>query len=410
MFSLPAAIPSLIPFIGNYAFLNLISFSGVILALIIHSNGNFAIAKRVAIYSIFIAGGFITALSGGDFLYHIGVITGLVFSWVVFNNKNERPELLLFILFTIYVYVIGEYNLFNAPDFSQDPDIQIIRTSNLIGYTVILLIFVNFMRSLNKNYEKQLKQTIKEKEALVQTVLDNSKELKHERTVLEKVVLERTEELQEQKNFLEEQNKEKEILLKEIHHRVKNNLQIIVSLLNLQASNFKDKQVLKAIEETQNRIISMSLVHQRMYQTSNFINIEIHDYINLLMDNNKALYALKDNNEFVFNNNTYSDLRVDVEKAIPLGLIINEMITNSIKYATSDSTGSTTIDISIEELENEYYSITYRDNGPGLSDEFTLDSSNTLGIQLISALIEQLDGELSYHNDNGAVFQFTFKN
>ena len=153
----------------------------------------------------------------------------------------------------------------------------------------------------------------------------------------------------------------------------------------------------------------MSLVHQRMYQTSNFVTIKINDYFNLLIDNNRELYALNDK-ELVFKNTTPIDLGIHVEIAIPLGLIITEMITNSIKYAISDSSEPNTISIFIEDLESDFKSITYRDNGQGLPEDFSLENSNTLGTQLISALVEQLDGELSYHNDNGAVFQFTFKN
>ena len=243
---------------------------------------------------------------------------------------------------------------------------------------------------------------------LFQKVLNNSNKLKEERAHLEELVLERTEELNRQKEILKEQNKEKEILLKEIHHRVKNNLQIIVSLLNLQASNFKDQKVIKAIEETQNRIISMSLVHQRMYQTSNFITVGMHAYVNLLMDNNRVVFALRDE-ELIFNNNMPTNLGIHIDKAIPLGLIITEMITNSIKYAVSDSPEPKIINISIEELGNDFKSITYWDNGPGFPDDFDLDNSRTLGVQLIVALVEQLDGELSFSNNNGAVFQFSFK-
>ena len=121
------------------------------------------------------------------------------------------------------------------------------------------------------------------------------------------------------------------------------------------------------------------------------------------------MYALSDK-ELVFHNNTPIDLGINVEKAIPIGLIITEMTTNSIKYAEHESSEPKTISIFIEDLESNFKSITFRDNGPGLPEDFTLENSNTLGTQLISALVEQLDGELSYHNDSGAVFQFTFKN
>ena len=140
-----------------------------------------------------------------------------------------------------------------------------------------------------------------------------------------------------------------------------------------------------------------------------FESIQIHDYINLLIDNNRKVYDLNES-ELLFKNNSPLSLVVNVDKAIPLGLIITEMITNSVKYATPDSSNIKTISVSIEELDNDYLSIEYKDNGPGLPADFNINSTSTLGIQLISALTEQLDGKLTYQNDNGALFQFTFRN
>ena len=166
-FSLLSNIPSSIPFIGNYAFLNLISLVAVVIALFVHSKGKFAVAKRVFVYSIFVSGGLLTALSGGDFLYHIGAITVLIFSWVIFNPKEELPELILFTLITFSLYIIGEYNLFNAPDFTNHPQTQVARLANLIAYTILIVLFVNFILSLNKIYEKRLINIIEEKDLLV---------------------------------------------------------------------------------------------------------------------------------------------------------------------------------------------------------------------------------------------------
>ena len=225
--------------------------------------------------------------------------------------------------------------------------------------------------------------------------------------MLEETILERTSELRLQKEVLVEKNAEKEVLLKEVHHRVKNNLQIIVSLLNLQSTKFDDEAVLRAIEETQNRIIAMSLVHQRMYQTSNFVSVQMHDYINLLVENSKDLH-FHDSEKVLYKNEVSPEIMVEVEKAIPLGLVINEMINNSLKHAFNSKEKSLELLIKIDISDNGKICFKYRDNGPGIPDSFDIETTDKLGIQLIHALVEQIDGDLNYRNDNGVVFEFEF--
>lgn len=400
-------IGSSIAFIGNYAFLNLIGATGIIVAFIIHYKGNFAVAKRVAIYPILILGIILTGLCGPDFLYHTGVITVVAFAWIVFDPKKELPELLIFVAVTFYVYIIAEFNFFDAPDFSNHPDTASSRIANLIMYTGLTLIFINFTRKLNNSYEERLSKTIIEREQLLEEVLLKTKQLEKERNTLEEVISERTAELIQQKEILEEKNSEQEILLKEIHHRVKNNLQIIVSLLNMQASKFDDPTVLRAIDETQNRIITMSLVHQRMYKTADFVAVEMKDYIDQLIENNLELFVPLQNN-FKYENNTTSDLKIDIETAIPLGLVINEMISNSFKHAFNDSSESHAIIVALENPDNHEFKLKYKDNGLGFPEGMNIEESPSLGLQLICSLVDQINGELKYYNEDGAAFEVTF--
>lgn len=397
------------PFIGKYALLNLVNNAALIVALAFHIKGYFNVAKRIVVYTLFCIGLVLTSISGGDFLYHTGIITVLTFAWIMFSAKEEFAELILFFFLATTGYLIGELNPFSAPDFSNHPDTQAARIINLIGYTGVSLIFISFIRRLNLQYEQKLSETLIEKENLIQQVLTKTKSLELESSILEERILKRTKELRKQKEKLESQNTEKEVLLKEIHHRVKNNLQIIVSLLNLQASRFDDKQVLDAINETQNRIISMSLVHQRMYQTADFVAVEFKAYTDLLNENICSLFTDR-KHRVSFVNEISNDLSLNIETAIPLGLVINELITNSFKHAFPESVINNKIIIALSKLSDDSYKLIYRDNGIGLKEDFQLETSDTLGMQLIIALIEQINGEVKFYNNNGAVVEITFLN
>ena len=235
-----------------------------------------------------------------------------------------------------------------------------------------------------------------------------TKELEREQLELENIIQSRTTELLQQKTELIVQNGEKEVLLKEIHHRVKNNLQIIVSLLNLQAANFEDEKFLHSIQETQNRIIAMSLVHQRMYQTSDFVAIEFRDYISSLFENNKLFYNAKEY-DVDFQNNTSPLLKIDIETSIPLGLIINELITNSFKHAFIQADQKHKLIIEITENSDNTYSFLYQDSGPGISED-VLTTSKTMGLQLVEALVEQINGTLDIDSQDGLNVRFNFSN
>jgi len=202
--------------------------------------------------------------------------------------------------------------------------------------------------------------------------------------------------IREQSQLIEQ---EKEVLLKEVHHRVKNNLQIIVSLINLQLSKQDDPKVESALFDTQNRILSMSLVHQRMQQTTGFSNILLSDYISQLIGSVASNYK---HNRKIFQLQIPDDLTINIENAVPLGLIINEVVTNFYKHCLS-ANGDANFKIEAKSLKGKL-SLIYSDNGPGFPEKVMQDY-DTLGLELIESLSDQIDSSFKFHNNSGAVYE-----
>lgn len=199
--------------------------------------------------------------------------------------------------------------------------------------------------------------------------------------------------------------KEKELLLKEIHHRVKNNLQIVVGLLELQSKRIEVEAVKKALLESISRVRSMSLVHQKLYMGDDLGKVDVTDYISSLIreiefSNNKGNNKLKKELKF-------PNLIFDIDSIIPIGLIITELLTNSFKYAFYQS--EPYLKIEINSLENGKYLIIYQDNGPGLPSDFDISKSKSLGMRLVQQLARQLNGEVKYTYENGSKFLITFE-
>lgn len=197
---------------------------------------------------------------------------------------------------------------------------------------------------------------------------------------------------------------EKEILLKEIHHRVKNNLQVISSILNLQSSFVQDEKTLEIIQESRNRIRTMATIHENLYQTKNFESIDFSNYIKDLTSNLRAIYQNKKNEiDIIYD---FSPINISLNQAVPLGLIINELITNALKYAFIKKKGNTLL-IQCKEEDNRIF-VRIKDNGVGLALNFNLDKLETLGLQLVTALVDQLEAEFSYQVANGTEFLISF--
>jgi len=196
---------------------------------------------------------------------------------------------------------------------------------------------------------------------------------------------------------------EKEILLKEIHHRVKNNLQIISSILNLQAGLLSDETTLNVLRDSQSRIRCMSLVHELLYNTTDFSSINLSEYTGNIVQNILRSYVTAYPIQLKFN---VIEIYISLDIAISCGLIINELVTNAIKYAFVDGRNrELTIEISQTDTKVK---LVVADNGIGLPNNFDYKNTESLGMQLVVSLVHQIDGEISLDTTSGTKFEITF--
>jgi PAS domain S-box-containing protein len=198
---------------------------------------------------------------------------------------------------------------------------------------------------------------------------------------------------------------EKEMLLKEIHHRVKNNLMIISSLLNLQSRYIKDKKVLDVFKDSQNRARSMALIHDKLYQSSHLKRIDIGDYIQTLTSDLFRTYAIDSGRiELDFD---LEDVMVDINTMIPLGLIVNELLSNCLKHAfPDDREGNITIGF---HHKDHKYQLTVSDDGIGFPQDLDFKNTESLGLRLVNILADQIDGEIKLKKDKGTQFTIEFQ-
>jgi PAS domain S-box-containing protein len=198
--------------------------------------------------------------------------------------------------------------------------------------------------------------------------------------------------------------KEKEILLKEIHHRVKNNMQVISSLLSLQAKMVKDAKSRDAIKESQNRVMSIALVHEKLYQSKSLARINFRDYIKRMAENLFDSYNI--HADQITLEVSADDIILPINKAIPISLMINEMLSNSLKYAFPNGRKGV-IEILFRK-DGERHILTVRDNGVGFPPGTRWDQTETLGLQLVHSLAGQLDGTITYSGEKGTEFRVEF--
>jgi two-component sensor histidine kinase len=193
---------------------------------------------------------------------------------------------------------------------------------------------------------------------------------------------------------------EKETLLKEVHHRVKNNLALTISLIELQEEEIKDIKTKKTLNEIQERIFTMELLHRKLYESEDLNKISFKDYIEDLINSIKISY---DKGDEVLINPQIEEIFLTIENAMPYGLILNELITNAFKYAFLD-VFNPTIYIKITKTNN-ILTLIIKDNGKGLKKDFKSLSDETLGLKLVNNIVKlQLQGEITYSFENGAKF------
>ena len=198
---------------------------------------------------------------------------------------------------------------------------------------------------------------------------------------------------------------EKEWLLKEIHHRVKNNLQIVMSLLNTQTYYLDNEKAVEAIRQSRNRMFAMSLIHQRLYQSDNLELIHMNRYVPELISYIEDSFTRDRNIRF---RTCIDAVRLDVAQAVPIGLIINEAVTNSIKYAFPKM-HSGTIEIQLKYLEGNDILLKIADDGVGVKPDFDIKQARSMGMQLIDTFNQQLEGTMTIENRSGLVISIVLK-
>ena len=199
--------------------------------------------------------------------------------------------------------------------------------------------------------------------------------------------------------------REKEVLLKEIHHRVKNNLQIISSLLGMQSDYIEDIASKSLFVDSLNRIKSMALIHERLYQSKDLSNIDFGEYVNDLTSYLASTY--KTNTSDIELKVDIIKLNLSIEQSIPIGLIINELVSNSFKYAF-DERNSGKIEVILKKVSNSKYYLILSDDGKGIPDNINFKDTKTLGLQIVNNLVEQINGKIILDNSKGTNFIIEF--
>ncbi len=209
--------------------------------------------------------------------------------------------------------------------------------------------------------------------------------------------------IDERKRAEETLLKVEEIRNKEIHHRIKNNLQVISTLLFLESEKFKDIDVLDSFKNSRDRVRTMALVHEKLYQSDDMESIDFADYSKNLINYLSQSYVLGTSDVSIDLN--VEDVFLSVDTAVPLGIIINELVSNSLKYAFEDNKGKITIEL---KKFNSKYKLAVFDNGIGLPDDLDVENIDSLGLQLVYTLVEQIDGSIDLDTTNGTKFTITF--
>jgi two-component sensor histidine kinase/low affinity Fe/Cu permease len=279
-----------------------------------------------------------------------------------------------------------------------------INTSNIILDT-------KFKEELKRKKEVEEKNLQLEQEIAKRKKVE--KELRQYQDHLENMVEKRTCELKSEivyrkqaEEALQKSLKEKEALLKEIYHRVKNNMPIVSSLLNLQSKNVTDEKALEMLRESQGRIRSMALIHEKLYQSDDLSSIDFAKYINTLTINLFNIYRV--NSGVIGFTVDAKDVSFDIETAIPCGLIINELVTNALKHAFPKGRKGN-INISLHELEKNKFRLSVKDNGIGIPKDKDILNAGTLGLRLVMNLSKQINGTVKMDGTNGTSFEITFK-
>nr|NQU91072.1 hypothetical protein [Bacteroidota bacterium] len=204
---------------------------------------------------------------------------------------------------------------------------------------------------------------------------------------------------------ISKQKAEKELLLKEIHHRVKNNLQIITSLLDLQSVGIKNQETKATLLDAQSRLKSIALIHQVLSQNEQDVNVSFREFVIQLSDH--IQFSMRDDKPITVHVNIPDNIQFNIETTLPLGLILNELLTNAFKYAFTDKPSGIIL-INILSENGKEYKLEVIDNGTSIPDSFDIKNSKSLGLRLVRTLCKQLSGKMNFEFTDGAHFSLLF--
>ncbi len=211
-------------------------------------------------------------------------------------------------------------------------------------------------------------------------------------------------EIKDAKDKIKASLEEKELLLRELHHRVKNNLQIILSLINLQSNGIQNQEDLEIFRESQSRVKSMAIIHEKLYQSADFASINFEEYIKSLVSYLLSYYST---NSVRAEIDVDNDIVLNMDTAVPCGLIINELVTNSIKFAfIGRATGK--IYVKLHSVDG-FFTLIVGDDGIGLPPDVDIENPQKLGLQLVNTLTDQLEGKIDFNRENGTEFKIKFR-
>ena len=268
---------------------------------------------------------------------------------------------------------------------------------------VFLFIVIAILLYFNNNKKKKLNKLLEEtNEILEKKVSLRTSELVETNENLRKEIEVR----KITSNKLKSSLKEKDVMLKEIHHRVNNNLQVISSILDLQSRSSTNEEFIKMLTSTQNRIISMSLVQEKLYSSGDLALVDFNNYINSLIDYIYGTYEINPSRITPIIN--VGDIHVNINTAIPCGLLINEIVTNAIKHGFNDNRMGEII-INMEKDENELLHLEIGNNGENLPDGINFRTPVSIGMELIRIMIIQLSAEVELQKEKGVLYKFKFK-
>ena len=336
-----------------------------IVALYLHHLGHFKFAKVSLVTIVLIFGTLASARIGSEYLVHLGSFGIIGATFVFFDIRKEWKYLLFFVLMHSASMILVESDLLKNPDIYIDNP-QFLRISTII--TVALFIAIEIVTVLRLSWLNE------------QEIITDLKKTNKE---------------------LQQANDEKTVMLQEIHHRVKNNLQVVISLIKLQTESIDDPKTINTFEELKMRLISIAKMHEMMYISDKINKINFNTYVQDLSE--MILETTGNTNEIKLNVNTNVD-HLSAEGIVPLALLLNELITNSIKHAFENSDTNNIINVSFDRINEDHFELRYSDSGRWKQKP---DDSIGFGLELIELLTEQLEGKLIREvKEDGTEYQF----